>query len=82
MSVKFGLVLKIGTSLANLVKLMEKPFKFHDLTYHTIEGLIRIVSLPEGLLLFGVKKRPLVSATVILNLTEMEILCSTVSHKA
>lgn len=33
MSIKFGLVLKIGTSLANLVKLMEKPFKFHDLTF-------------------------------------------------
>lgn len=32
MNIKFGLVLKIGTSLANLVKLMEKPFKFHDLT--------------------------------------------------
>lgn len=52
---------------------MEKPFKFHNLTFnHTLEGLLRIVSLPEALLLFGVKMRWLVSATVFLNVREME----------
>lgn len=58
---------------------MEKPFKFHNLTFnHTLEGLLRIVSLPEALLLFGVKMKRLVSATIFLNVREMErIVCPT-----